>query len=82
MTDHNRSKAILQAFKAESAWDPMMEYLSMTELERSLLSIQMHLADAMTCNEGTEERRLELEHAWHELAHVMYELRKDRSDGN
>jgi hypothetical protein len=81
MTDIDRTAAILKDLKMESAWDFMMEFMKMSELERSLFSIQMHLLDVMNENLDTDVRRIEMEHAWHELAQVMYDLAKERKDG-
>lgn len=80
MTNPERSKAILATYKADSAWDLMLEFQTMSELERSLLSVQFHLADSM-CADSPIERRVELEHAWHELSQVMHTLAEERNSG-
>jgi hypothetical protein len=78
MTDNARSKVILQTYRAESAWDSMVEFMNMSDVERALLSVQLHMVDAIRSDTDSEERRIELEHAWHELDQVMYDLAKER----
>lgn len=80
MTNIDRSKAILQTYKQESAWDLMLEFQSMSELERALLSVQLHLVDSMSA-ETPIARRVELEYAWHELDAIMQELAEGRKNG-
>jgi hypothetical protein len=58
----------------------MTEFMHMSELERGLLSVQLHLVDAMNSS-TTLECRIELEHAWHELDQVMQNLSEERKSG-
>lgn len=80
MTTPERSKAILSTYKADSAWDLMTEFMNMSELERALLSVQLHLVDSMSADSPLD-RRIELEYAWHELDQVMQDLSKERKHG-
>lgn len=77
MATDDRSRDILRTYKADSAWDPMLEFMNMSELERTLLSVQLHLVDAMG-SDSALERGIELQHAWHELDQVMHDLLKER----
>lgn len=76
-----RSKAILQTYMGESAWDDMLEFMSMSEVERALLSVQMHLVDAANADFSSGERGQALNSAWNELADVMHDLAKERKNG-
>lgn len=79
--DNNRSKVILQTYRTESAWDSMVAFMRMSDVERALLSVQFHLVDAMRSDRDAEESKVELEHAFHELEQLRYDLAKERIDG-
>jgi hypothetical protein len=80
MTNPERSKVILQSYKTNSAWDLMLAFQNMSELERALLSVQLHLVDSLSA-ETSDVHTVELEYAWHELDAIMQQLAEERNNG-
>lgn len=76
----NRSWDILQSFKKEQAWDSMLSFVNTSTLERALLSVQLHLTDALDADQDSEVRRVETVQALHEVSQIVADLAKGRDD--
>jgi hypothetical protein len=76
----NRSWDILQSFKEEQAWDSMLSFVNTSTLERALLSVQLHLTDALDADQDSEVRRVETAQALHEISQIVADLAKGRDD--